>query len=169
MDDLAARVRAARGFADLSQSDLAERLGLEKQSVVRTEAGKRDPKLAEQIAIAHVCGVPVAFMVGGFEGLTASSNEMAEEAHLDVRHLDEGLQTLQGKIDSLIVATAPERLRREVAKALEPLVSRLGEEHAPLPPEGDLGRDVQDDLPSGQSPPDSDSAPGTGAQRDSSG
>lgn len=66
MDDLAARVRAARGYADLSQKELAERLGLEKQSVVRTEAGARDPKRAEQIAIAHVCGVPVDFMTGGF-------------------------------------------------------------------------------------------------------
>lgn len=70
MSDLAARVRAARGYADLTQPELADRLGLEKQSIVRTEGGSRDPKKAELIAIAHICGVPVEFMTGGFGQVT---------------------------------------------------------------------------------------------------
>lgn len=69
MNDVAARVRAARCWKDLDQDELAEQLGLERQSIVRTENGRRNPKRAELLAIASICDVPADFMTGGWQAL----------------------------------------------------------------------------------------------------
>lgn len=58
MSEIANRVRAARGYADLTQKDLAAELGLDAQAVKRTEGGRRDPKPSELRDIARVCGLP---------------------------------------------------------------------------------------------------------------
>lgn len=70
MSALAKRYRAARAYAGLKQEELAEALGVDVQTIKRREGGTGDPKLAEQIAVAAVCGVPREFMTGGFETLT---------------------------------------------------------------------------------------------------
>lgn len=62
----AARIRAARAFAGLTQGQLAERLGVDVQTVKRREAGGRAPRRGELLAIASICGVPPAFMEHGF-------------------------------------------------------------------------------------------------------
>lgn len=56
----AARVRAARGYANLTQKELAERLGVDEQTIKRREkeTGGQEPKLGERIAIATICDVP---------------------------------------------------------------------------------------------------------------
>lgn len=59
--ELARRYRAARAYAGLDQDDLAERLGLHESTVKRREAGKDDPKPAERIAVASICGLPESF------------------------------------------------------------------------------------------------------------
>lgn len=66
MSQFAARYRAARAYADLSQEDLASRLGVDAQTIKRREAGRQDPKKAELIAVAAVCGVPLEFMEHGW-------------------------------------------------------------------------------------------------------
>lgn len=77
----AERIRAARAFADLSQRDLADALGVDVQWVKRREKprgeeGAQDPKALDRIAIAEVCGVPVDFLEHGFGG--AARSEIAE-------------------------------------------------------------------------------------------
>lgn len=81
MADYAARVRAARGFADMTQQELADALGVEVQTIKRREKppsqrGSQEPKKGERLAIAQICGVPPAFMEDGFRGQARS--EMAE-------------------------------------------------------------------------------------------
>ena len=66
MSDYAARMRAARAYADLTQVELADRLGVDEQTIKRREAGKQDPKKGERIAVASICGVPPSFMEDGF-------------------------------------------------------------------------------------------------------
>lgn len=66
MSELAARFRAARAYADLTQLELAQALGIDVQTVKRREASKGDPKRAELIAIASITGVPETFMLDGF-------------------------------------------------------------------------------------------------------
>lgn len=66
MSDFAARIRAARAWADLSQEQLAEQLGTTAQTIKRREAGTQQPKRGELLAIAAICGVPSSFMEHGF-------------------------------------------------------------------------------------------------------
>jgi len=62
----AARVRAARAFADLEQRDLAEALELSVATIRRIERGGRTASAPELIHIGEVCGVPREFMLHGF-------------------------------------------------------------------------------------------------------
>lgn len=62
----AARIRAARAYAGLHQEQLAERLGVDVQTIKRRESGKSEPKRGELLAIAAVCEVPTSFMENGF-------------------------------------------------------------------------------------------------------
>lgn len=68
MSELAKRIRAARAWADLTQKELGDALGINEQSVKRTEAGTRDPGAPEQWAIAEITGVPRWFITDGFAG-----------------------------------------------------------------------------------------------------
>lgn len=71
MTQFAARYRAARAFAGISQDELADRLGVDAQTVKRREAGAKEPKKAELIAVAAICGVPLEFMENGWGRMTA--------------------------------------------------------------------------------------------------
>jgi len=66
MSDHAARIRAARAYADLTQEQLADELGVDVQTIKRREAGRQEPKRGELLAIAAICRVPMAFMEHGF-------------------------------------------------------------------------------------------------------
>lgn len=76
----AGRYRAARAFADLTQQQVADALGLDVQTVKRRESGDPDvhkaPKRGERIAFATICGVPPEFVEEGFGG--AASSEMQQ-------------------------------------------------------------------------------------------
>lgn len=66
VSEIGKRIRAARGYADLSQEELADRLGYERQAIRRREEGDQHPRRAELIAIAQVCEVPPSFFdLGG--------------------------------------------------------------------------------------------------------
>jgi transcriptional regulator with XRE-family HTH domain len=64
-------MRAARAFADLTQEELASRLGVDTQTIKRREAGKQNPKLQELIAISAITAVPLEFLTGGWEAVAA--------------------------------------------------------------------------------------------------
>lgn len=55
----AARIKAAREWAQISQEELAHRAGVEVQWVKRRERGKQESKAGELVAIAAACGLPV--------------------------------------------------------------------------------------------------------------
>jgi transcriptional regulator with XRE-family HTH domain len=79
--DSAARIRAARAYAHLSQPDLAGRLGVSLATMKRIEGGQRPISTEELIAIAEACDVPTAFMFHGFgapaEGVAITPDEFA--------------------------------------------------------------------------------------------
>ena len=52
-------VRALRGALNLTQADLAERLGVSRQTVNAIETGKYDPSLPLAIKIARIFEKPV--------------------------------------------------------------------------------------------------------------
>jgi transcriptional regulator with XRE-family HTH domain len=62
----ARRVRAARGWANLTQPELAQQLDMSVASVRRIEQENRDVSVAELTHIARVCDVPESFMLHGW-------------------------------------------------------------------------------------------------------
>ncbi|MFE9737358.1 helix-turn-helix domain-containing protein [Streptomyces sp. NPDC006477] len=57
------RIREARLDADLSQVELADRVGLDHKTIHRIEHGTSDPKLGTLIQIAEATGVPLPELV----------------------------------------------------------------------------------------------------------
>ncbi|MGA0607760.1 helix-turn-helix transcriptional regulator [Phenylobacterium sp. VNQ135] len=53
------RLKVLRAERDWSQGDLAERLGVSRQSVNAIETGKYDPSLPLAFRIAKVFGLPI--------------------------------------------------------------------------------------------------------------
>ncbi|WP_041373635.1 helix-turn-helix transcriptional regulator [Phenylobacterium zucineum] len=53
------RLKVLRAERDWSQGDLAERLGVSRQSVNAIETGKYDPSLPLAFRIARVFGLPI--------------------------------------------------------------------------------------------------------------
>lgn len=64
--ECAARIRAARAYAGLKQTELADRIGVDVQTIKRREGGRTRAKPGELHAIASACGVPVGFLQNGF-------------------------------------------------------------------------------------------------------
>ena len=78
MGNLEDRMRCARAFANLSQQELADRLGVSIGTVKRREIG--DAPVTNEIlsALAQATGVPFAFLVEGWsdDQLNASMAEV---------------------------------------------------------------------------------------------
>lgn len=58
------RIREAREQCGLTQSALAEKLGLNGVTLSGYETGKHDPKSDTLVRIAQICGVTVDFLLG---------------------------------------------------------------------------------------------------------
>jgi transcriptional regulator with XRE-family HTH domain len=64
--DVMARIRAARAYADLSQPELAERIGMSLPTYKRAELGRRPVSTEELLTIARACEVPPQFLLTGW-------------------------------------------------------------------------------------------------------
>lgn len=61
------RVRAARSDLDWSQEKLAEKAGVERKLIYRTELGTHSPRLETAWKLADALGVGLEALVGGIE------------------------------------------------------------------------------------------------------
>jgi transcriptional regulator with XRE-family HTH domain len=61
--ELGTRLVATRRVAGLSQHQLADRVGIERRTIQRYEAGERDPRFTDLLLIAHALGVPLVDLV----------------------------------------------------------------------------------------------------------
>lgn len=107
-EDIGARVRAARSYADLSQQGLADAIGVERRIVGYIEGNETRHELTvpEARRIAEACGVPVDFLLHGW-GANGSSGALAERvAALETRvsSADEDREDLAARLDELDVA-----------------------------------------------------------------
>jgi transcriptional regulator with XRE-family HTH domain len=89
MDHFAARLRAARAFAGLSQEELAEALGDSVSTIARRETGKSPTKPGDRISTATVCGVPPEFMEQGF-GVIAQDEILERLARIEAALIGNG-------------------------------------------------------------------------------
>lgn len=67
--EAAARIRAARNYAGITQQDLCERLAVSLATIKRMESGSRPISTDELMAVGEAVGVPAAFMLHGFAAL----------------------------------------------------------------------------------------------------
>lgn len=99
--EVARRVRAARGYAGLSQASLADQLGISKETMKRWEKG--DTKLADRIdTIARVCHVKPAFFTADWDRLPeleADPSTIEDE----VDELRREVATLGGQMAELVL------------------------------------------------------------------
>jgi putative transcriptional regulator len=59
------RVKAARNRANLTQPQLAEKVGVSRPTIARIEAGGYSPSVGLALAIARELGEPVEALFGG--------------------------------------------------------------------------------------------------------
>ncbi|MFI6862659.1 helix-turn-helix domain-containing protein [Streptomyces sp. NPDC050421] len=60
---IAAQIRAARLYANLSQQDIVDRTGMDRSSYQDIEHGRSSPLLDNLLRIADAIGVPLADLV----------------------------------------------------------------------------------------------------------
>jgi transcriptional regulator with XRE-family HTH domain len=76
--ETARRVRAARAYAGISVTELAQHLGLGLQTIKRIECGKRAARRFEVWAIADACGLPHEFFELDFEVMGSPESALRE-------------------------------------------------------------------------------------------
>lgn len=116
MDELAARIRAARAYAGLGQKELAEKIGLSQQTQKRSEHAAdpfREPGEDELRKIAHVCGMPYEFFIWEW---TAEPEPQTTEARL--RTLEERVFSQQ--LDALLAGALPAELDADLTQTDTP-------------------------------------------------
>ena len=62
---VADRARKAREYADLTQGELADRLGMARTSLARVEQGKAEPRRTTLIGISFATGVSLEWLENG--------------------------------------------------------------------------------------------------------
>lgn len=68
--EAAARIRAVRNYAELTQNELAEKLGVSLATMKRIESGTRPISTDELMAVGEACGAPAQFMLNGWDAIT---------------------------------------------------------------------------------------------------
>lgn len=128
MGDLEARLRAARGYANLNQTQLGERIGVTKKVILGWEGGRLSnlPAFEREAAIqacADACGLPPQFFYEDFETLGGANGDgqldRIEEKldqlldYFTPRATGEGLEAAaQGAVASLAAALQPPDKRK---------------------------------------------------------
>jgi transcriptional regulator with XRE-family HTH domain len=72
---MAARIRAAHAYSDLSRQELAAAINLSARQLGRLESGEVMPDNDLRERIAEVCGVPLEFLEDGWPDGQPSSGE----------------------------------------------------------------------------------------------
>ena len=65
--DVAANVRAELARRRITQTDVAERLGVSRQNVAQRLNGSVDFRVGELISIANMLGITIGDLVGGIK------------------------------------------------------------------------------------------------------
>src|SRR3954454_6997505 len=85
-------IREARLKADLTQTQLAERLGRERAQVARWEVGGQEPSFENVVAVVEACGFVLDFQIA----------ERDEDPDLDAELTTSVLQAPQQRVQALI-------------------------------------------------------------------
>ncbi|MCD8126578.1 MAG: helix-turn-helix domain-containing protein [Clostridiales bacterium] len=107
---MASRIVLARERANLSQRDLAAKMGISASTLNGYEKGKHDPKSPGLIQIAQICGVTVDYLLGltdnpegNFEVTISDTDPQIDELVRNAEQLNaQGKQKLVDYSDDLL-------------------------------------------------------------------
>lgn len=85
-------IREARLKAELTQAQLAERLGRERAQVARWEIGGQEPSFENVVAVVEACGFELNFQIA----------EREEDPELDAELTTSVLQAPQQRVQALL-------------------------------------------------------------------
>lgn len=64
MEPFGDRVQSLRKAHDMSQSELAEHIGVSQSNISAYESGKQEPKMSQLILLARTFGVSIDYVCG---------------------------------------------------------------------------------------------------------
>ena len=78
--EIGERIKEIREGLDMKQVDLAELVGLSRNTIINYEKGRRDVTARDLVAITHVLGVSFAYLIGekGAEATSARIKKMVD-------------------------------------------------------------------------------------------
>lgn len=116
-DELVRRIRAARGYAGLSQPALAGRLGVSKDTLARIERGERALRPLEERnfpqLVAEATDLPVEFFTESFAHLERAGDDTERTG---IATVTEEIRALRSTVDDFTRTWAEEAL---------PVIARL--------------------------------------------
>lgn len=80
-NNLAERIRLMRRSRDMTQQQLADRLGVACSTIAMYETGKREPNLDTLEKLADIFGVPLVGLSSGISELTPADADTLEALH----------------------------------------------------------------------------------------
>jgi transcriptional regulator with XRE-family HTH domain len=102
---VAKNIKKARILAEITQKDLAKKLGYDRQVVIRMESGVRKISAEELKEIAKITGQPLSFFYDEFDigesyrryALSKEVRDLSDLSSEDIRFIDELLRRLRDK------------------------------------------------------------------------
>lgn len=79
--DLAERIRVMRKSRDMTQQQLADKLGVACSTIAMYETAKREPNLETLEAMADIFNVPLVGLSSGISELTPADADILESLH----------------------------------------------------------------------------------------
>ena len=114
------RLRTARAWADLTQPELARRLGISLAMLKRIEADTRDASDAQLRHAGQACGVPDWFMLQGWREEQSRRRSMRRRGDMtflaELEHLRAQVRGLEQRLqeDEVVVRERVERVEQLV-------------------------------------------------------
>lgn len=107
-EELAKRVRAARAYAEITQEDMASRLGLSTVTYKRIEAAKRELTLDEVARISEITLMPLDFFTKDLQelGQTAEHQQQLESMREELKALVDRLGDIEWHMRRTVEGTS---------------------------------------------------------------
>jgi transcriptional regulator with XRE-family HTH domain len=120
IDELAKRLRAARGYAGLSQEGLAAQVGISPATLKRVESGQRSLRRFERqafiAAVADATGLPVRWFTVDFETLAAPES-LSEAVPRDPEWFEAKVRDALSALQDALAGPGGGRVQLEGAEA----------------------------------------------------
>ena len=114
------RIRLLRQGAQMSQTDLAEQLGVTFQQVQKYEKGMNCIGAGRLTKIAAVLGMPVSELLGD-DGAAQSNRRAVAEARSPLKLINRvGRPWMRSALWTLLTAARPSDMRRRISSGLSP-------------------------------------------------